>query len=433
MRTGLRKFIVSVVLMVLLIAGGVMIAGWLSATRPPAERTAEPAPPPLVNVEQVVLEDIREFFVGYGSARADRDIRLTAEVSGVIVETAPGLNDGALADAGTLLVRIDDRQYRHQLARTEAMAADARARLRQLEVEKSNIGRLAAIAEQELEVNRDEFYRLGGLFEQDLASKKEYDFARLAYERSRRGLQGFKNELELVEPRREALEALHLARLAESGLARLDIERCWITAPFAGQVEHVSVDVGDRVLIGSELLRFMSTRTIEVPIELPASVRAQVELGARCLLEVDSMPGVHWDGRVARISPSADDRSRTFAAYVDVDNTRQARPLVPGYFVRATVEGQVLRQVLAVPRGVIVEDHVYVVNDEIAHLRAVRVERYVGERAIVTGALRPGDRLILTNLDVLFDGANVRVGTGRTAGLDDGAYRNDPVIAGGAP
>ncbi len=87
--------------------------------------------------------------------------------------------------------------------------------------------------------------------------------------------------------------------------------------------------------------------------------------------------------------------------------------MIPGYFVTAEVEGPLLRQVLAIPRGVIVEDHVFVVNDDVAHRRTVVIDRLVGELAVISSGLESGDALILTNLDVLFDGAPVRVQAGR--------------------
>ena len=147
---------------------------------------------------------------------------------------------------------------------------------------------------------------------------------------------------------------------------------------------------------------------------------------------------MHWDGVVARIAPLADARSRTFAAYVDVDNDKHQTPLVPGCFLTARVEGPLLKRVVAVPRGAVVGDHVYVVNDDVIHVRAIHVDRYVGERAVVTGDLKPGDQLVLTNLDALYEGVEVRVeshqlGTNSTSGpgAHGDARRHEAVTAGG--
>lgn len=411
MATGFRRFVLSVALIIALLAGGVMVAGWLHATKPPAERSTAPPLPPLVRARTVEREDVPEFFVGYGTARADADAVLAAEVPGVVVAVAPGLKDGAHVEAGQLLVGIDDRRYRQQSARAEAVAADVKTNIEQLEVEKANIARLADIAEQEVELNRTEVQRLGALYEQEQAASKEYDFARLALQQSRRQYLAYRNQIDLIAPRRAALEATYAARLADVELARLDVERCSITAPFTGEVVAVSVDVGDYLLIGKEIVRVLSTRLVEVPVELPASVRPRVKVGAQCRLEADTMPGNVWDGVVARIAPLADAQSRTFAVYIEVDNDTQETPLVPGHFLTARVEGPVWPQVVAVPRGAIVDDHVYVVNDDVVHLRKIYITRVIGEQAIVEGELQPGDRLVLTNLDVLADGAAVRVDT----------------------
>ncbi len=416
-----RRLLISALLIPAVLACGGMVAGWLYATKPPAERTAEPAPPPLVEVVTVTRGDIPVSFVGYGSARSDRDVVITAEVSGMVVALSAGLNDGSVVTTGQILVEVDDRRYMQQVARTQAVAAELTAQIEQLNIERENIGRLIAIAEQELAVNLSELDRLGDLLERDLATKKETDFARLAYQQSQRQLQVYKNQTALIEPRRRSLEAARDARLAEAELARLDVERCRIAAPFAGQVVRLAVEVGDRVMPGSEIVEVMSTRRIEVPIELAASAHAAVAVGAQCRLEADSVPGVVWSGTLSRRAPAVDVRSRTFAAYVDVDNAAQEVPLVPGYFLQADVEGPLLRDVVAIPRGAIVGDTAYVAAGATARARAVHVDRYVEDLAVVTGEIVPGDQLIVTNLDVLHDGADVRVVPQRV--VDSGSKR----------
>ena len=419
---GIPKVLVSVALIVALLAMGLGVAGWLFQTKPTVERTLAPRLPPVVEVQTLERRDLQEVYTGYGTARAAREVTLTAEVSGEVVELAEDLDDGSPVTAGQLLVRTDDRSYVQQLRRAESLVADAEAQLERIEVEKTNARRLAAIAEQEVLVNRDEVKRLSDLYEMNQASKKEVDFARLAYQRSRREWQRFLNEIDLMVPRRAAGEAALGARRAEAELARLEVEKCRIVAPFAGQVDRLMVEVGDRVLPGSPVLRLVNLDSIEVPIELPVSVRSRIANGdgfAAVRLHVESARrrrDREWQGRVCRLSPVADQRSRTFAAYVEVDNRKQSAqggPLIPGYFVTAEVEGPLLRQVLAIPRGVIVEDHVFVVNDDVAHLRTVVIDRLVGELAVISSGLESGDALILTNLDVLFDGAPVRVQTGR--------------------
>ena len=55
-----------------------------------------------------------------------------------------------------------------------------------------------------------------------------------------------------------------------------------------------------------------------------------------------------------------------------------------------------------------VGDKLFVANDEKAHVRTVRVQALLGDRAVISDGVSPGDRIILTNLDVLHEGAPVR-------------------------
>lgn len=406
--SGLRRWIVSIVLILVLLAGGVEIFVLLWETRPVAEQTDTAMLPPRVEVRTLVPEDIREIFVGYGSARADREATISAEVSGRIVRVPDSVKDGAAVKAGEVLVRIDDRQYQREFDRAQSQLGDVDAQLARLDVERSNIARLIEIAEQEVKVTEDEYNRLKGLFEENLASKKERDFARLAYQTRLRELRGLENERALIPARKNELVAVRGSRTAEVELAKLNVERCTIRSPFGGQIEEMQVEAGDRLPIGGQIARLVDIRFIEVPVELPLSDRPRIDIGSHCQLSMDSMPGVHWVATVRRLSPMSDTASRTFTAYVEVDNEEQTTPLVPGFFLTARIDGPMIANALVVPRGSILGDHVLVVNDDMAHSRPVRVVSLIGDRAVISGEVASGDRVILTNLDVLYDGAPVR-------------------------
>jgi len=409
---SLKRALLGILIGVLPIAGGMVIAGWLIATRPAARRSGVEVLPPLVQTVTVTPVDVLEIFEGYGSARANRAVSLSAEVNGQIVALGEGIDDGAPVEAGQVLVQIDDREYRRRFEQNEGLVADARAQLDRLSVEAANARRLMDIAGQEVAVNREEYKRLEELFERDLASKREHDFARLALQRSLRELAALENDLALIEPRRLAAEAALDARKAELGLAELNVERCTIEAPFTGRVDALLVEVGDRIRTGTAVLTLVDPRHIEVPVELPLGVRPRVRDGAECTLTLDSLSNVAWTATVGRLSPVADQRSRTFTAYAEVDNAEQSVPLLPGTFLTARVVGPTLEDVLVVPRGSIIDGTIYVLDGERVWKRDVAIRTIVNERAVIEGDVSAGDHVVLTNLDKLFDGARVRDGFG---------------------
>lgn len=403
-----RRIIVSLLLVSVLLAGGGAFLRHLILTRPlpPKAETARP----ILAVRAIKVEPRTtvEPIFGYGIARADRYARLAAQVSGEVVDLAENLRIGRRAQAGEVLVSIDDRAYRAALERARSQLAAEQAALQQLVIEERNLAMLVQIAQEELGVAERELNRIRDLLERGDSTPRELDQARGTYERARRAAQTLVNEQGLFPQRRARQEALCALRRAEVARAELDLEHCTIRAPFDGELDEVNVELGEQVAPGNPLLALVARDLIEVAVELPASKRQRVRVGAAVHLSLESRPGVFWAGRIARIGPSADEATRTFSVFAEVRNDDQHDPLMPGMFVQARVEGPTLRDVLIVPRGSIENGRVFVCRDGRVYQRRVRVDRHLLDQAVVEG-LAPGDIVVTSNLDALYDGAPVEV------------------------
>jgi len=406
--TWQRILVSAIIVIVFLVAAG-GVFNFLKSTKPTAVKTSAMALPPLVDVLQVDPKTVREEYLGYGTARAERQATVAAEVMGRIVDVPDGIDDGNFVEAGTVLAEVDKRDYQNALDQAQAQLADIQARLETLDVEKTNTERLIEIAQRELKVNEDEFQRIQNLRERGNASKKELDFARLAAEQSRRQLQTLQNTLSLIPVRRAELIATQRTREVEVERARINLDKATIRAPLSGQLDQVFVDRGDMTMQGAQIARVIDTDLIEIPVELPLAARQKVKIGADVKIEMDSASGAAWTAQVVRLAPVADQNSRTFLAYVEVDNRKQATPLVCGSFVTARVQGKRIENALVIPRGVIVGDDVFVAKDERVIRKQVVIESLIGDKAVVSGEIEPGDRVITTNLDILFAGSAVRV------------------------
>lgn len=423
------RVVVSGALIVVILAVGAASALVLVNTRPQANQTPTIIPPTLVESRVIESRDVREIFVGYGTARADRSVVVSAEVGGQLVEVPDRIEDGVHVEKGDLLARIDDRTYRNQFERAESLLADVDAKLARLDVEKQNVDGLIEIAQRELAVNESEFERLRDLRDRNSASKKEVDFARLATEQARRNLRTLENQRDLIPSQRAELLAAKQTRQSEIELAQLELDRSTISAPMTGQIERIAVETGDHVMPGAEIARIIDIDRIEVPIELPLSVRTKTRVGEPATLSTETNPGVEWQAKVVRLAPMADAASRTFLAYLEVDNREQSTPLVPGVFLTARVVGGSIEDALVVPRGALIEGHVFVANGKTAHRKKVHIETLIGDEAVVSGELQSGDRLITSNLDILHDGATIRIDRAPAAlnanGSDEGGAGSD--------
>lgn len=403
-----RELIVSLVVTVGLLAGGAGIMTALIRTRPTPPEANSGRPALIAHAVKLEPRTMVEPIVGYGTALADRQAWVSAQVAGEIVKVAADFKAGAPVAEQQELVWIDNREYQARLKRAESQLAADEAALRQLDVELRNVDGLISIAEEEFQVADREFNRVRILFEQGSSSPREVDGARLDFERARRSLQTLVNQKALLPQRRAQLEAMRTLHGADVTLAQLNVEHCTVTAPFAGRLNEVLVEYGERVAPGARLFSIVDPLHIEVPIELPVARRGRLRVGAPCQLTLESRADAIWTGRVARIAPSANALTRTFALFVEVDNRTQAEPLIPGMFVRARIDGPTLADALVLPRGSIQDNRVYVYRDGQAHPRTVHIERHLLDLAVISG-LAAGDVVITSNLDALYDGAAVDV------------------------
>ena len=422
----------SILLIAVLIAGGAGVASLLYAMREEPPRRELASPPPVVETVLIRAQEVTERFAGYGTALPDRTVNLAAEVASTVIELVDDIEAGSVVREGQVLARLDDREYRYALDRAEALAAADQAASDELVAEAQTLQKLQATAEKELHVARDERDRLTDLYERDLAAKKEYDFANLAYQRARRIVQGYEMELAKIGPRRARFAASQRSHQAEARMAELNIERCRITASFAGTIQELQIEVGDRVAPGSVLMTLIDPTHVEIPIQLPASVYSRVKIGAPCRVESETMSGIVWHGELARTAASADQQTRTFSVYVDVDNTLQDQPLIPGAFVRAEVQGPVYPGGILVPRAAIRDGRVLVVAGNVTEQRSVTITRLIGDQALVEGGVRSGDRVVLSNLDRLAPGSSVRVHATESASSHAGRSP-DPVNMDSSP
>ncbi|MBN1343167.1 MAG: efflux RND transporter periplasmic adaptor subunit [Phycisphaerae bacterium] len=405
----LRKFLVSLPLIVLALGGGLAIAVMLVWTKPPPITREASKRATRVKAYAVVPQTVQETLVGYGTARPDELVTLSAQVGGEVVEIAKGLEDGSEIKKDQLLVRLQEEDYKQQLARAQNLIKADEATLEEIELERDNLKKLIKSGEQDVRITQDEYTRVSGLFEKDAAAKREFDLMRSALLKVTSELDNLKTRLAVLDPKTQQTMASMAAHKAEVALAKLSLERCRIVAPFDGRLRRRQVEVGETVAPGRPLMIVLKLDRIEVPIELAASCAMKVRPGSECTLAVESLPEMSWSGRVQRLGPAADEQSRTITAYVVVDNAKQPTPLLPGLFVRAEVAGPVHLDALAIPRGAIRGGVVFVAKDGKAWARPVELECALKDTAVVRKGIDRGDTVILTNLASLSDQMPVEV------------------------
>jgi membrane fusion protein (multidrug efflux system) len=193
--------------------------------------------------------------------------------------------------------------------------------------------------------------------------------------------------------------------------ARLRVERSVVRAPISGVAISRLLEPGEVLSPGAAITTLHRTDRLKAVAGIPESDIGAYAEGGPAHLEVDAFPGETFEGRIHLIAPAADQKTRTFAVEVAIDNA-QAR-LRPGMIGRVSLQRRQLEDVVVVSRDVLQERDdgtvAVVLDGEVARVRSVSLGAAQGNRVVVDEGLTAGEWLIVRGHRGLVDGQKVAV------------------------
>jgi membrane fusion protein, multidrug efflux system len=198
---------------------------------------------------------------------------------------------------------------------------------------------------------------------------------------------------------------------AEGALAQATAaaDRLSLTAPFAGTVDAVNVEIGEWVQAGTPIATLLALDPIVVKAEVSEQDVAHVSVGAKAMVRLVS--GAELEGTVRHLARKASDKTRTFALEVDLPNPDGKIPSGMTAELRLTAAAQ---PALTVPRSVLTLNEagqvgLRVVNDgDVAGFLPVQLIDDIEGGFVVTGVAQ-GVRVIVAGQDLVRDGDKVLV------------------------
>ncbi len=332
------------------------------------------APPPgatpslTISAAQAVTRPLERALVASGSVAAWQEMSLGVELAGVRVD-AVLVEVGDVVRAGQVLLRLDARTLEVQARQADAALEQARANL--------------ALARADSE-------RGESLLERKLISTSDAD--QLAANLIRAEAQ-----LTTAEADRDA--------------ARLKLGFATLKAPQAGVISARTVQPGQVVAAGAELLRLIRDGRLEWRAELAERDLTRVSAGAAvALLGPDGKP---VDGRVRTVSPALDPQTRTGLLYADLPEPGALRAgmFAEGRILLGTADASVLPREAVVYRDGLPYVFVLPGADAVTKVVQRRIGVGIEQGGIVevTSGLEPGERFAVRGAGFLSDGDLVRI------------------------
>jgi RND family efflux transporter MFP subunit len=376
--------IVKLLAPVVILAAGVAGANWLKETAPEVPLQAATAYLPLVEVLTVQAKPQQLSVHTHGEVRPAHTISLLAEVAAKVIWKAPEFEQGALVQAGSLLLKLDPTDYQLALASAAAGVAQARAAL--------------ALEEAEAQIARRDWQEIG---------------------------QGEAPPLAVREPQLAMARANLSAALAGLARAQRDLDRCQIVAPYSARLSSQTAELGQYLVPGSQIASLFASDRAEVvlPIRLDQLAWLNMDLsGPLKPLRVEFETEVggetqHWQGTIDRTTGALDPASRMLRAIAVIEDPLSLLPatshpaLAPGLFVRAKILGKTFPSIISIPRVAMREDQTVLVvdADNRLHIRSVEVLQEQAQIVHLASGLQDQDRVCLTPLSAAIENMLVQI------------------------
>lgn len=373
---------------------------------------------------------------------ASRQVDLAFKVGGYVQELlqvqgsdgqSHAVQEGDQVTKGTILARLrpDDfvvkqQQAKAQVAEAQASAEQARAQMAEAQATRDQARAQLAEAKASYEQARLDWARASQLFAVQSLTKPEHDAAEAKFltmqaKVSAAQAQGSlaqasadkaRAQLQIIQARIQGAQA----QLAEAELALRDSA---LKAPLDAVVLKRPIEVGTLVAPNSVGFVLADTATVEAVFGVPDLTVQRLRLGQELVLHSEAVPGLEWRGRITRIAPAADTKSRVFEVEVTVPNPRQQ--LKVGSIASLQVADERSTSPIAVvPLSAIVRPKdqpagyaVFVVDDHagktVARSRSVQLGETFGNLVAVREGLKLGERVITTGAAQVVDGDPVRI------------------------
>ena len=298
-----------------------------------------------------------------GTAAAIQGVTVSADLPGTVDKIH--FESGQAVHQGDVLVELDTRQERAQLANMEAQR----------------------------DLSRIQYGRSEQLVKAGVIAKSEYDNA----------------------------AAQQKATEAQVNDVKAAIARKTIHAPFSGMLGLRQISLGQYLAAGQAIVSLQSVNPIYVNFGVPQQDTPKMKVGRSVRVTSTDLPGIGFNGRITALDSVINEQTRNIQIQATLENP--GGKLRPGMFLQVELPLGQSRDVIPLPASAInyapSGDSVFVVGDmkdektgktyRGARQQIVKIEGSRGDQVAIISGLKPGDEVVSAGAFRLRNAAPVEV------------------------
>lgn len=402
---GSKRVHSKVIAFVLIIMAILIVSVWLykknTGSRTQADNTSSTVPagmentaatPLPVKVEKAQIKDLEKRIKSPAEVFTRKKAVIKAEVRGLLKKLY--VREGQRVKIGEILAELDDLPYRLQLEQQEAARLKALSELLLDKMFEAEARPEKAEDFLNLKKAQEELDKAEKAFREGLISQAELEKTRRNYELALIG-SGLKRE-EIIASSKGLTQAEVNVKIA-----RLELEKTRIRAPFSGTITQIKVAEGETIEAGREICTLVDISQVELEARILETEVSKVKEGSEADVYLSAYPARVFKGRVTAISPLVNPAEKTCSVFISLDNP--AGEIKPGMHAEVRIVSEIFPRRLLVPQSALLvrggRPLVFVVENGLAKWRYVQTgeenEQYVeildgvqeGEPVIVEGHL----------------------------------------------
>ena len=321
------------------------------------------APPPEAVTSVVAKQEVwPDSLSVIGSMEAVHGVVVSADLPGTVSKI--NFQSGQAVKEGDVIVELDTRQERAQLAALEA----------QRDLARINFGRTQKLVDEGV-ISRQEY-------DTSVASQKQTE--------------------------------------ANVGEIRATIERKTVRAPFSGILGIRKVNLGQYLAAGNPIVQLQSLNPIYVDFGVPQQSGSQVKVGGNVTVTAQDLAGKEFTGHVTALDSVIDEATRNYQVQATLANPQGK--LKPGMFVQVAMHYGTPRDAVTLPASAInyapYGDSVFIITDlkdpkgnsyRGVRQQFVKIDGSRGDQVAVVSGVKPGDEVVSSGVFKLRNGAAVTI------------------------
>ena len=318
-----------------------------------------------------------------GNIRPSLEVNVTPKVNGRIIEKIY-VEKGGFVQKGDLIATLEDDTIKAQIRESKAALGSARAKLNEVEAN--------------LKIIEKDRIRLERLIKENAVSQQAMDQIEARYGAT---LAGKKLAIAQIERAKASLNLLKIIYKDHQ-----------VRAPINGSISARYVDQGSISDTKKSIVRISNEEFVKIVTTVTEQEYPHIKKGMDAEIRVDAFPNKTFKGLISVINPTLDPTTRTGEIEIHVPN--KDLTLCSGMFAHIFIHmGD--KDALVIPQDALIRPpgtgtyYVYVVEDNVAVMKNIKVGVIQKNYAEIKQGLNVGEQIVVEGQNRLKDGIAVMV------------------------